>query len=140
MDFDYRVRAIGCGGDEGWPHAGEVLKYQLLEWAERLQLRWDPGGGFCLHWVSSDNMPISAEHLMCHGTRTFHHWMDHTSGWTRNGMPAVLVAQPYGLDYDEKADLERAAVTYDLDLQISRDQGWYGSTTLIQLWRQGSWH
>lgn len=54
-------------------------------------------------------------------------WMDHVSGWTKDGKPALLLAQPYSLFNIES--LLKATSEFNLDVSVNGD-GWYGHGTI----------
>jgi len=115
-------------GAHGWPYGPNVSipsRRALLDWAEGNRLRL--AGGSCLHWLRKGQCSS------CVGNREF--WLDHVTGWARNGKPAVLIAQPYGVSEQSIADLAQLAVDPALMVRID-GTGWYGvGTTFIQVWR-----
>lgn len=134
MSFAERANAIGCGPDHGWPHEGIELKDDLVAWAEPLRLRWNPTAGSCVHWLTE-----GVDHGSCTARLSYPGWTDHMSAWTRHGVPAVIVAQPYHLDTDERVELLQLQRRYDIEVVI-KNRGWYGGSYQIELWRGGRWH
>jgi hypothetical protein len=55
----------------------------MLEWASDRGLRYSPNG-HCLHWISTGRCTHGE---CCFGSRQ---WMDHVTGWTKAGKPALL--------------------------------------------------
>lgn len=118
------ARAIGITSAQLWPYGpnhDHQARRALVNWATRESLCYSPTGQ-CLDWLRYGDCRAGHDH-------TRPPWMDHLTGWTRNGKPAMLVSQPYGLTRDclaELADLDRS------DLPVSIDgTGWYGHGTLF---------
>ncbi len=62
--------------------------------------------------------------------------MDHTTGWTRDGKPAVFICQPYYLSASDRAELNALSVIHGLDIRVG-GTGWYGhGTVFVELWKQ----
>ncbi|MFJ8746696.1 hypothetical protein ACIRL2_46075 [Embleya sp. NPDC127516] len=63
-------------------------------------------------------------------------WTDHVTTWSLDGQPVALTAAPYGMDEDERAELEEWVEEYP-DLAVAYGTGWYGAdTTQVLLWRR----
>ncbi len=127
------ARAVGITGDR-WPYGAHVdtrARRPLVDWATAGNLRYSENAR-CLHWIARGRC-IDGLCAEGHGSR---HWLDHVTGWTRDGKPAVLLAQPYGLGTDDIADLATVAEQWHLDVRID-GTGWYGyGTTFVELWAQ----
>ena len=127
------ARAVGIVADR-WPYgpnANPETRRPLVEWAKAGGLRYSPHGR-CLHWISRGRCAVS----QCNDGPHRRHWMDHVTGWTRDGAPAVLVAQPYGLTVDDLRDLADVDERWQLDVRVD-GTGWYGfGTTFVELWAQ----
>lgn len=124
-DLDRRARRIGIRND-GWPYGPNIhvpARVALLDWAETERVRYSPRGR-CLHWISRGRCAVS----VCDEHRQRHSWMDHVTGWTRDGKPAVLVAQPYHVSATERMELTRIGVEWNLDVRVATT-GWYGFDT-----------
>lgn len=120
-DLDERGKAIGIKSGEYWPYGPNVYvdsRADMVTWAEREGLKLSPRGD-CLHWLTRGRRNVA----LCE--RGDHGWMDHVTGWNRDGKPAVLVAQPYGLTQRELAQL---GALPDVDVRID-GTGWYGAGT-----------
>lgn len=120
--------------DDRWPYGPNInpqARRALVDWATAHRLRYSPRGR-CLHWITTGRCAVQA----CDRNRARRQWMDHVTGWTRAGRPAVLVAQPYaitGASIDALAEIDR---TDGLDVVIS-GTGWYGhGTTFVGIWAQ----
>lgn len=118
-------------GPRLWPYGPNVdipARRALLAWAEAHDLRLSQRGD-CLVWLRKGR---------CGGSCTGHrreYWQDHVTGWIRNGKPAVLVAQPYGLFDSSIVHLGELAADPALYVRID-GTGWYGHhTTMIEVWR-----
>jgi hypothetical protein len=109
-----------------WPYGAndEATQAKLTEWAGAHKLRYAPNA-HCLHWIAKGRCGVS----LCREDRSQHHWMDHISGWTRDGKPAVLLCQPYNLSADDLADLVRVHEQFGFDVRI-HGGGWYGHGTV----------
>jgi hypothetical protein len=133
-----RARAIGIVGDN-WPYGANLghnesseadhgVRCAVVDWAEARKLRHSRAGR-CLHWIATGRCAED----WCKANATKHRWMDHVSGWTRDGKPAVLVCQPYGVHDESLRDILRVADEYQLEAHID-GTGWYGhGTTFIAL-------
>lgn len=76
----------------------------MLDWADSCRLRYCAAGR-CLHWIARGRCGVG----LCREDRSAHRWMDHLTGWTRDGAPAVLIAQPYDLSTADITDLATVA-------------------------------
>jgi hypothetical protein len=79
---------------------------------------------YCLHWIST------GRRCRCLGGDRAFSWMDHVSGYTRegkDGMERLLLCQPYFLNDPET--LIAAAEEFNLEVAIS-GRGWYGHGTV----------
>ena len=142
--FDLDKRAAGRGLkldrnspflaplDRVWPYGPNVdvtARIRMLDWAEAHDLRLSHGNR-CLHWLRTGRCAVTT----CQLDPPHYRWMDHVTTWTRNGKPAVLVAQPYNLDADSFNDLA-ALSDLGLTVEITRNS-WYGhDTTFVGVWR-----
>lgn len=152
-DLARRAARVNVGGSPhgttggAWPYGPNISlpsRAALLDWAEPLGLRYSPRAR-CLHWIARGRCAVQE----CCAGRWHHRWMDHASGWTRDGRPAVLAAQPYGVTSD---DLARVAADLSLDVRVGhrpldvatpamtnadpQRTGWYGhGTTFIEIRR-----
>ncbi|MBB5998058.1 hypothetical protein [Streptomonospora salina] len=64
--------------------------------------------------------------------------MDHTTRWTRDGEPALLLTQPYG-----SPETLRESIGWLLEddaFYVAMEPSWYGhGTTGIFVWRSDVW-
>ena len=119
------ARAVGIIGDR-WPYGPNIsheARRALVDWAVPRRLRLSPRGRR-LHWIVRGRCAVS----FCWQDANRHPWMDHVTGWTRDGKPAVLVAQPYGLFTRCVADLAAVTEQWQLDIRVG-GTGWYGYGT-----------
>lgn len=127
--LDKRAAKIGIKPDD-WPYGANidvVARQNLLEWAEHYELRPSRTtcGGVC--WLRSGRCQRSD----CHSGKP--DWMDHLTWWTRRGKPALLLAQPYGLE----ASQLRPLLDDDSLHVLVHARGWYGwGTVAIEIWRK----
>lgn len=116
-----------------WPYGPNIdvaARGRLLDWAERHRLRLSNRGDGCLHWLVTGRCtePECSPRAAA--------WMDHVTAWTRDGEPAVLVAQPYVLEDDDKADLVGLAGEPSIRVEAEQTGSWYGhGTWFVGLWR-----
>ncbi|OLM08331.1 hypothetical protein Ae505Ps2_6235 [Pseudonocardia sp. Ae505_Ps2] len=127
-ELQRRIKAVGIA--DHWPYGANnpETRDRLLDWAEPLQLRYSEAGT-CLHWIAKGRCAVQT----CQEHARSRSWLDHVSGWTRSGKPALLVAQPYGLDQDQLRDILGAAEQFGLEPRID-GTGWYGNgSTFLSL-------
>lgn len=94
---------------------------RMEKWATLNGYRFSPSAR-CLHWISKGRCGVG----LCrdgHGSRQ---WMDHVSGWTKDG-ERMLLSQPYWLS--EITSLLKACIEFNLEVSI-HGNGWYGHGTI----------
>lgn len=127
------ARAVGIVNGE-WPYGPNIdpqARRELVHWATLHGLRYSPRGR-CLHWIIRGRCAIQ----LCTADRNQYDFMDHVTGWTRDGKPAVLICQPYGLHVDDIRQLADLHQEHGLKIRID-GTGWYGhGSTFLQLWRR----
>jgi hypothetical protein len=103
----------------------------LLTWARRNNLRYAEHGR-CLHWLAKGR--CAADYCdLCYGRFD---WLDHATGWTRDGKPYVLLGQPYSLSIEGLREIIACADQFNLNISIN-GRDWYGHGTIaIELRRQ----
>lgn len=128
-ELDKRAPGVGIKPD-AWPYGADIdvrSRRRLLDWAEHYELRRSKTtcGGVC--WLHSGRCQRS-------DCWTGHsRWMDHVTRWSRNGKPALLLAQPYHL---EVSQLRPLLDDEALKVLVSA-RGWYGwGTVAIEVWRR----
>lgn len=100
-----------------------AIPADLAEWASARDLRRSSTKHPCLHWVSKGRCAVSN----CRENRNRHAWMDHVTGWLRDGKP-VLVCEPYQITGDDFTDLARSADRFGLSVMIHANSGYgYGA-------------
>ena len=83
-----------------------------------------------LHWLRTGRCTIA----VC-TQRGDAHWQDHVTRWTRDGLPALMLAQPYGIGGKDLAQL--AELDRDPAISVSVFTNWYGSGTVsVEVWRE----
>lgn len=135
-----------------WPYGANnrlETREAMVAWAQghgvTLAKAWDSP---CLHWLLSGR--CGSAH--CHAGMTEYgfaglracgvrlesdSWLDHITGWSRDGLPAALVVQPYWLSDENREALQLLGAKPGLRVEISDDSGWYGlGTTWIAIWRE----
>jgi|SRR5215831_5225188 len=129
-----RVKAVIPG--QFWPYGATRAdkdrdkQERLIAWAEAYKVRYSDRGQ-CLHWIATGRCSVG---LCMEGRSNKHTWMDHVTGWVRDGKPAFLIAQPYHISPHDCADLAQVSRDWDLDFDIT-GAGWYGhGTVMIKLW------
>ena len=92
------------------------------KWAVIRKLKYEPNG-HCLHWVCGQR----CKSWVCqegHGSRD---WMDHVSGWSKDGGERILLCQPYHIG--DVVSLAVACTQFGLRATI-HGTGWYGHGTV----------
>lgn len=135
-----RARAVGIIGDQ-WPYGPNidpVARVKMVAWAEKNGLRLTWPKHRCLHWLRSGRCNVGHCDYVKNTSDPRYVWMDHVSCWNRDGRPAMLVCQPYGVSETDRLILDDIALAYDIDVQIG-PTGWYGhNTTFITLTRRST--
>jgi hypothetical protein len=130
-EWQKRARAVLGGG--GWPYGvtDKAQQGRLLEWAEARGVKFSPSAR-CLHWIAGRRCPE-----ICREGHMSRCGMDHLTGWTRDGKPAILVSQPYVQSAESIAALGAAAAEMGLETRID-GSGWYGHGTIcIEFYPKG---
>ena len=68
-------------------------------------------------------------------------WADHVNLWTRDGKAVCLTSEPYGLDEQDRRDVQEMAEKYGLVVVIRppEESLWDpGRTYFVQLWAPGT--
>jgi hypothetical protein len=97
---------------------------RIVAWAKTRGLRHSTKA-CCLHWIGRGRCGTE----FCRENRNLHPWMDHVTGWTKNGKPALLLCQPHHLHQWMLRDIADAAERFGLKVAIHGD-GWYGYGTI----------
>ncbi|MDI6912211.1 hypothetical protein [Nocardioides sp.] len=160
-ELDARAPGIGLVRDGrgdwgctfGWPYGPNLYmatRQRLLEWAEPLGLRRSLRGHACRAWLTTGRRCYGACRTddqvagwpVAPGTASDLNpmplsWPDHISTWTRDGEPAVIVAQPYHLDDVDYAHLGVIAADPAVRLEaLPPGRSWYGARTyFLAVWR-----
>jgi hypothetical protein len=104
--------------------ADEDNTTQIVAWASARGYRYSQSGR-CLHWLVSGGCHVA----VCHETRSEHPWMDHVTGWTKDGAAALLLCQPYQMSPEDLRDLMQTADRFGIEAWVHGD-GWYGNGTV----------
>ncbi len=120
----------------------------MVAWAraEDVQLSSWRGSG-CIHWLLTGRcLDYNCRYVINNGFGDLRpsgidlggDWMDHVTTWTRDGAPAALVSQPYGLSEKDRDALMLLGTKPGLRVEINDAGGWYGGRTYwIAIWREG---
>lgn len=131
-------RANRIVGSHGWPYGAANdarVQQRMVDWAEGRKLKLS--GSHCheLHWLRAGHCSPPCSGI----TERLGGWADHVTRWTRNGKPAVLLAQPYSLDDDDLVVLGGLTSADDITI-IVHATGWYGyGTTTVEVWNTKIW-
>jgi hypothetical protein len=128
-------------GIKRWPYGVDDAsrQKQMLDWAELYRLKFYDAYQQCPHWLiagrspdligryAKDGNPRDSD-----GCREKYEF-DHVTCWTRDGIPAVIVSQPYNIHMPSLIALGDLA-REDLDVYI-HGTGWYGGGTVcVEIW------
>ncbi|MFE2617101.1 hypothetical protein ACFXA2_26250 [Micromonospora chalcea] len=135
-DLDNQAAELGILTERsGWPYGPNIdviSRQRLIEWAGELGVSLASTRCQNLHWLQVGRCGVR----YCEALPG---WADHVTRWKRDGGPAVLVAQPYGLNAHDLADLDQVADDDRLHVEIV-DEGWYGhGTTMVEVWNRRAW-
>jgi hypothetical protein len=117
------VKDVIPNGD--WPYGAtrpkedKETRRRLIEWARRNEVKYSDNGR-CLHWLTKGR---------CGSCVSEHAWMDHVTGWTRNGKPTFLLCQPYELYPHDLKNIIEEAERFGVNVRI-HGGGWYGFGTV----------
>lgn len=115
---------------QAWPYGPNInvqARADLLDWAEPLGVKRAKTYCNALHWLRTGQCPNTAE---CNPFR----WMDHTTQWSLDGNPALVLTQPYKTAEDLRE--ATAPIQGDPDLKVEIKPGWYGHGTVgVFVWR-----
>lgn len=107
------------------PKEDKETRLRLLEWARANELQYDDDAR-CVHWLTEEER---CTRLCCGLSHMRSGWLDHITGWTRHGVPYMLLCQPYHLSARSLQHLAACAALHGLNIEINGD-GWYGSGTI----------
>lgn len=131
------AKAAGITSYTKWPYGPNIdlwSRVRVVSWAREHGLKVAPHGApLCLTWLEKGQCRGCGARGREHdGFR-----LDHMSGWTLNGQPAVIVNHPYDLT---DSDFGLLAVTAEQHpgLRVSMPgAGWYGNATIqIEVWNR----
>lgn len=123
--------------------SGDKRKRDLIKSLERkLKLAWAKKRG--LKQMQTTNplkkfLGLKNDYAENYGdTNGIASWLDHTSFWERDGVPAVIVGQPYQLHDDSLKEMMAFAKTYDLKVSVRTSPSWHypGSVLFVELWKK----
>lgn len=130
-DLTRRARALGM---REWPLGVDTpeARAAMLGWAEQNHLRYSDRG-YCLHWLTRGRCSGGTGPCRQNKTLDGYAWLDRVTGWTRQGKPAVLVAQPN--PYPGRAeDVKTVANNWRVTIICNDTGGWHGGTMFIAVW------
>jgi hypothetical protein len=131
-DLEERAAKLGVLNGQGWPYGPNIdvdSRQRLLDWAEHHGLKMAKTRCQGMHWLEKGRCGVT----LCNRLGL---WMDHVTRWSRDGQPALIVAQPYGLHGKHVAEVGQLAARDGLHVSVDA-RGWYGWGTLaIEVWRQ----
>lgn len=128
-------------GIKDWPYgvSDPSNQKQMLDWADHYRLQFADTYQVCPHWLMAGRSPdIIGKYAKDGSPRDSptcgnRYGFDHATCWTRDGVPAAIVFQPYSLDMRELCMLSELA-SDDLDVFI-HGKGWYGYNTIcVEIW------
>lgn len=129
-------RSTGPAGIVGghWPYGPNVCgdsRNRLIEWALAHSYRLADPRNECLHWLIGQARRCGALRDTSHPGRVDLGWkrsglFDHVTCWTRDKKPALILAQPYSVDHDDVADVERE---WPVKITVTGESPWYGHRT-----------
>lgn len=115
------------------PNVHLDMRARMLDWARDNGLQLVDRHHRCVAWVRTGG----CRSITCR-TSLASAWLDHVTCWSRNGAPAVLVAQPYHLSGQSVEELAGLDADPQLRVEVSRDS-WYGlGTWMVGVWREGA--
>jgi hypothetical protein len=125
-----RARAVGIKNNF-WPYGPNVpehvqMRADLVNWAEREGLVVAEPSRRCLHWLVGEYRRCVA---LDYGDRRHYYatdtTLDHATFWTRNGKPALVLAQVYNV-----LEVAVAEITEKWPVDITTGPApWYGFAT-----------
>jgi len=111
-------------GRSGFPYwaTTHTKQEQLITWAEERNLKYSPHG-HCLHWLTKG----CCESDWCGEDAR----VNHVTGWTRDGKPALLISQPHATDF---AELAKAGKRHGLEIKINENGLSGHGMVIIEIW------
>lgn len=132
-DNDLRVRAVGIA-DGNWPYGPNIdiqSRERLLSWAIVNCLKEARPNARCLHWLVGKVRHCSARRDSFDHPGVVNRWgdreLDHPTYWTRNGKPALILAQPYQMPGAEWAQMIES--NWPVKVELADRGPWYGFGT-----------
>ncbi|MGW6502947.1 hypothetical protein [Nonomuraea angiospora] len=131
------AKAAGITGYNHWPYGPNIdltSRVRLVNWAKKHGLKVARHDApLCLKWL--ENGRCRGCDVKGPGHDEFR--LDHMSGWTRNGRPAVIINHPYFVT-DRDFELLATAVRDHPGLRVSMPGfGWYGHATVqVEVWNK----
>lgn len=131
-----QAKAVGIRDEDHWPYGPNLptaveSRQALIGWAAENRLQLAAPRARCLHWVVGEARRCSHLQNQRHPgtllTRDIYQVLDHPTFWTRDGKPALILAQPYGLPPQSWADAITAE--WDVDVELQEQGPWYRAGT-----------
>jgi hypothetical protein len=133
------AKAAGITSDAKWPYGPNIdlwSRTRLVNWAKRHGLKVArQGAPLCLNWLEKGQ--CRGCDIRGQGHDEFR--LDHMSGWTLNGLPAVIVNHPYSLS-DRDFSLLATTGEQHPGLRMSMPGvSWYGNATIqVEVWNRAA--
>lgn len=116
-----------------WPYGPNICqdsRNKLVEWALHEGLQIATPSARCIHWLTGEARRCRAlqDRFGHDGVIDQMPEMDHPTFWTRDGEPALILAQPYSNPREEW--IERMQLAWPVAVETTEWAPWYGYGTL----------
>lgn len=117
--------------------SGDKRKRGLIKSLEKkLKLAWAKERGLKEMHSLKKFLGLKDDYALVYGSaHCIPAWLDHLSFWERDGVPAVIVGQPYQLYGDTLKEMMAFAKAYDLKVSVRTAPSWHypGSVLFVEL-------
>ena len=112
-----------------------VKQHIVVEWAERNGLKASHGNVCCPLWLLREtSRGCSSDQCMSKRHRA---WLDHRTGWLKDGKPTVLTSAPYADRFEHEEGKILELLHDEPKLGLVHPLGWYGHGTVqVVLWNR----
>lgn len=127
-----RMRRAGITAD-GWPYGPNIdadSRRALLDWTDATGYKLATPRARCLHWLVGQARRCSALQDTRHDGALLNDLLrvlDHPTFWTRDGKPALILAQPY--TYPPAGWAEVVTEKWPVSVEVTESGPWYGAGT-----------
>lgn len=128
-DLDEQAPTVGVTPG-CWPYGPNidvVARVELVAWARANGYKLATPNARCLHWLVGKARRCSALRRQDHAGR-IDAWsmneLDHPTFWTRNGKPALILAQPYSAPSSRW--VTDVTSTWPVTVEVTATSPWYG--------------